>query len=268
VAESGAQADLFLQSAGDSGHDYLSNTVVELIARPNARLGYTALQSEGVHGFGFMATQAFLAENSQVDLTTVTLAGKPVRHAVSVFLQGEEAACRLNGLNVLSNTARAYAHTEIHHQVPRCRSEQVYKNILDGDAQAEFDGIIQVYPHAQQTDARQLNKNLLLSNDAVAYTRPQLKIDADDVKCAHGATVGQLEPEELFYLQSRGLSAEVAQCLLTFGFAEDLIQNIGQAPVRAYLEQRVLEALGQSNSPLNCFTSCVKGSCARDVITI
>jgi Fe-S cluster assembly protein SufD len=137
-------------------------------------------------------------------------------------------------------------HTTIDHQKPHCASHQLYKGILDGKSRAVFNGKIFVREGALLTDARQLNKNLLLSSDATVNTKPQLEIFADDVKCSHGATVGQLDDEEMFYLGTRGLDPERARALLTFGFAEDVIGKIKLKSVRRQLDRSVLEKLHQS----------------------
>jgi len=137
-------------------------------------------------------------------------------------------------------------HTSIDHAHPHCQSSQLYKGILDGRARAVFNGKVLVREGALLTDARQLNKNLLLASTTTVDTKPQLEILADDVKCSHGATVGQLEDDEIFYLASRGISPERARALLTFGFAEELIGRIGLESVRTRLDRAVLDKLHQS----------------------
>jgi Fe-S cluster assembly protein SufD len=131
----------------------------------------------------------------------------------------------------------------IDHRRPHGTSHQLYKGILDGKSRAVFNGKVFVHKGAQQTDARQTNRNLLLSNEARVDTKPQLEIFADDVKCAHGATVGQLEEEELFYLASRGLDPDIARNLLTYGFAEEVISKIKIDSIKAQLDEAVLNRL-------------------------
>lgn len=251
-----AKLTLFVQSLGFSDRVYLGNNGLELFAGEGAKINHTFLQSEGSGGMGFTSTRAHLAAHSRVSMTLAAMSGDVCRHNVFVSYTGEEAHCDLNGLNVLRGNTQVYNHTEIHHTLPNCTSRQVFKGILDGRTRSEFDGVIVVHRDAQQTDSVQLNKNLLLSEDARVFTRPQLRIDADDVKCAHGATVGQLDPDELFYLASRGISQEVAECILTFGFAEDVVQNIPLPGIRAYLDQLILTNLGQTHSPVTCFATC------------
>ncbi len=256
VAADHAKLTLFVQSLGTPDHVYLGNNALELFAGEGAKINHTFLQAEGSRGMGFTTTRTHLAAQSRVSMTVAAMSGAVCRHNVFVSYSGEEAHCDLNGLNVLRGDTQVYNHTEIHHTLPNCTSQQLYKGILDDKSRSEFDGIIVVHRDAQKTDSRQMNKNLLLSDDARVFTRPQLKIDADDVKCAHGATVGQLDPEEVFYLASRGIGQDVAECILTFGFAEDVVQFIPLPGIRAYLDQLILTNLGQTNSPVTCFTTC------------
>ncbi|MBX2861061.1 MAG: Fe-S cluster assembly protein SufD [Vampirovibrio sp.] len=260
----GAKAELVVECIGlgktGAVQPTVNNTVIQIAARPEAELRMTLIQ-EARHeatAYSFTSTEAKLEANSCLEMTTVALRGGIARHNVQAHLLEEGAHCTLNGLNVLNGDTKVHHHTEIHHLAPACTSEQVYKSILEDQSMADFDGTITVARHAQKTDSSQMNRTLLLSEDAKTYTRPQLKIDADDVKCAHGATVGQLEEEQLFYLVSRGLNPEIAQCLLTFGFAEDVINRINLPLVRQYLESRVLENMGQSHNPKSCYASCTK----------
>ncbi|MBY0450972.1 MAG: SufD family Fe-S cluster assembly protein [Cyanobacteria bacterium] len=215
-----------------------------------------------VDNYSFFSTRVFQAAGSRLNLSTFNFAPERdhsvIRQDIQVSLLAENAECTLNGLSVLNGRAQVFNHVNVVHASPHCTSQQTFKGILDGQSVSEFDGTITVERHAQKTDAQQLNKNLLLSDDARVYTRPQLRIDADDVKCAHGATVGQLDDAQLFYLASRGISTEVAQCILTFGFAEDIIQQIPVASWQMQLEKQALQVLGHDNNPKNCFTSCLQ----------
>lgn len=251
-----AQATVSLQFVGDDATPYWANSALHCVCDENSRLDLVLSQADGANGAGFLATRATLAKNSHLALTTTTFSGQLVRHAFTARLQGEGAHLELNGLNALRGETRAHQRAVIVHQAPNARSVQTFKCILDGQSRADFDGVIVVGRHAIGTDATQLNKNLLLSDNAQALTRPQLRIDADDVKCAHGATVAQLEPDELFYLASRGLPPHVAQCLLTFGFAEDIAQSVAHPAIRQYLERQILRTLDHQNSPLSCFAEC------------
>src|SRR5262249_3141091 len=150
--------------------------------------------------------------------------------------------CTLNGLSLGSGSQLIDNHTRIDHARPNCASHELYKGILDGKARGVFNGKIHVHPDAQKTDAKQTNQTLLLSEDAIINTKPQLEIYADDVKCTHGATVGQLDANAVFYLRSRGVGLDEARALLTFAFANDIIGRIKVAPLRAELEDLLLAA--------------------------
>ncbi|HKQ52743.1 MAG TPA: Fe-S cluster assembly protein SufD, partial [Pyrinomonadaceae bacterium] len=165
------------------------------------------------------------------------------RHDVQVTLDDEGAECWVDGLYVVGADQHTDTHSVIDHRRPHCTSRQLYKGILDDKARAVFNGKVFVREGAQQTDAQQTNRNLLLSNEARVDTKPQLEIFADDVKCAHGATVGQLEEEELFYLESRGLHADLARNLLTYGFAEEVIDKIKIESIKGQLDEAVLNRL-------------------------
>jgi Fe-S cluster assembly protein SufD len=146
---------------------------------------------------------------------------------------------------VLTGRQHVDNHTTIDHAKAHCSSREVYKGVLDGQSQGVFNGKIIVRPDAQKTDSKQSNKNLLLSEDAIINTKPQLEIFADDVKCTHGATVGQIDPEAVFYLRSRGIAAAEAKNLLTYAFANDVMERIKYQPLRERLADRLFERLGR-----------------------
>jgi Fe-S cluster assembly protein SufD len=158
----------------------------------------------------------------------------------------EGAETSVDGLYMVESDQHTDTHSVIDHQQPHCNSHQLYKGILDGNGRAVFNGKIFVREGAQKTDARQTNKNLLLSDKARVDTKPQLEIYADDVKCAHGAAVGQIDPEELFYLETRGIDPELGRNLLTYGFAEEVIARIKMESIRSELDQAVLRQLHTS----------------------
>jgi Fe-S cluster assembly protein SufD len=166
----------------------------------------------------------------------VNLGGALVRNNVSALFQGEHAECTLNGLSVATGTQHVDNHTVIDHASPRCESHELYKAVLDGSARGVFNGKIFVRQDAQKTDAKQTNKTLLLSDEATIDTKPQLEIFADDVKCTHGATVGQLDEEQVFYLRARGIGATEARDLLTFAFATDVINRVHVDALREKLD--------------------------------
>lgn len=238
-----ARLSVVVQFVGLADHGYFNNAVLDIHAGEGAHVDLTYIQSEGPEGYNLTATSARQAAASKVSVTCVSVGGKTSRHHMGVKLLGEQAECSLNGLSVLKGRTQVYRNISVDHETPNCVSRQLFKSIVDDEARSEFDGIIIVHRDASGTDAEQLNKNLLLSDDARVYTRPQLRIDNDDVKCAHGATVGQLEDEELFYLYSRGIGKDAAQSILTYGFAEEVIQKHAQPEIHRYLDQLVLEHL-------------------------
>src|SRR5262249_26810065 len=172
---------------------------------------------------------------------TINLGGRLVRNDINAVLAGEGCECTLNGLYLGTDQQLIDNHTQIDHAKPHCTSHELYKGILDGKAHGVFNGKIYVHPDAQKTDAKQTNQTLLLSEAATINTKPQLEIYADDVKCTHGATVGQLDAEALFYLRSRGIAKDEARSLLTFAFANDIIDRIKIHPLRAELEKLLSE---------------------------
>jgi len=230
-------------SASETQEAYWTNAVVEVVLAEGARLEHYKVQQESAEGFHIATTNARLGRNSNFETINITLGARLSRHDITVSLSGEGASCRVDGLYIVGSGQHKDTHSLIDHLEPHCTSRQLYKGILDGKSRAVFNGKVFVHKDAQQTDSVQTNRNLLLSKDARVDTKPQLEIFADDVKCAHGATVGQLEEEELFYLISRGLHPELAQNLLTYGFAEEVIERIKIESIKAQLDEAVLNRL-------------------------
>jgi Fe-S cluster assembly protein SufD len=225
---------------------YFTNGVAEVFAARGSVVTHYRVQEESVRAFHIATTQVFQEHESSYSSYAFSLGGEISRHDLNVVLSGEHIETTIDGLYVVEGKQHVDNHTTLDHLHPHCRSQQLYKGILDGKSRAVFNGKVFVREGALLTDAHQLNKNLLLSSDATVNTKPQLEIFADDVKCAHGATVGQLEDEELFYLASRGITPECARALLTYGFAEDVICKIKLKPLRERLDIKVLEKLHQS----------------------
>jgi Fe-S cluster assembly protein SufD len=243
VAERGSTATV-IESYASVGEDaYFTNAVVEVNLGDGARLNHYKVQRESAEAFHVATTQASLGRNSSYNSTAITLGAQLSRHNINVTLDHEGAEVWVDGLYLVGEGQHTDTHSLIDHRQPHCTSHQLYKGILDGKSRAVFNGKVFVREGAQQTDAMQTNRNLLLSNEARVDTKPQLEIFADDVKCAHGATVGQLEDEELFYLSSRGLSADLARNLLTYGFAEEVIEKIKVESIKAQLDEAVLNRL-------------------------
>jgi Fe-S cluster assembly protein SufD len=238
VLEDGSDLILVEEHAGEGR--YLSAPVVEVIVHPGARLRHERIQRESTEAFHLASLGARVERGGRYESRTVTLGAALSRQAPRVLLADEEAELQLDGLALLGGIQVADTHSLIDHGHPRCSSRQLHKCIADDRGRAIFNGRIVVRPGAQQTDAQQQSRNLLLSESARIDTKPQLEIHADDVKCAHGAAVGQLDPEEVFYLQSRGLNPTLARNLLTYGFASDLLGRLAVPSLRRQLRLAVL----------------------------
>lgn len=245
-----ARLDLVIEHLGLSQAVCFNNSVNEFLLDDGAQANGTLVLSDGPQGWHLASSRSTLKANARLTLNTVSLSGQVNRHSIQTLLTGEGAHVHLNGLDVLDGRTETYHHTVTEHWVPNCTGDQLYKSILDDHSKSEFNSLVFVAQGADGTDSHQLNKTLMLSEDARVWTRPQLQINADDVKCAHGAAVGQLDETQLFYLASRGLSPNLAQSLLTYGFAEEIIQRIANPHVRQYLEARVLNNLHRADASL------------------
>ncbi len=246
VAGAGAIATMVESYAALNEGVYFTNAVVEVILQNGAVVTHYRLQQESEQAFHIATTQVYQERGSNYTSYAISLGGAIARHDLNVVLGDEGTETTIDGLYVVTGKQHCDNHTTIDHAHPHGTSHQVYKGILNDQGRAVFNGKVFVRKGALLTDAHQLNKNLLLSSQAHIDTKPQLEIFADDVKCSHGATVGQLEDEELFYLATRGLSPERARALLTYGFAEHIISKIKLRSVHAALDRAVLEKLHQS----------------------
>ena len=222
------------------------NGVTEIVVSAGAILEHTLLQRESRDTLHVHAMAARQARASRYTSVQVALGAALARTDLAVRLEDEGAECELYGLFVGGGSQHLDLHTAIDHAKPRCTSRELYKGILDGTARGVFHGTILVRKDAQKTDAVQTNKNLLLSRHALVNSTPALEILADDVKCRHGSTTGQLDANALFYLRSRGIGEEAARALLTWAFAADVAERIRVAPVRAEVERALGLALGGS----------------------
>ena len=228
---------------------YLTNSVTEVVVGENAVVDYYRLQCEGRRAYHIGALQVELARSANFSSHAITLGAAISRSDLGLTLAGENAEGTLNGLYMIGGKQLGDTHTRIDHAVPNCLSHELYKGILQDDARGVFNGYILVRPDAQKTDAKQTNKTLLLSPTALINTNPQLEIYADDVKCTHGATIGQLDESSVFYLRSRGIDEADARCLLTYAFANYIIRRIKIDALRSQLEDIVLEAQGVKAKP-------------------
>jgi Fe-S cluster assembly protein SufD len=221
---------------------YFTNAVTEIVALENAVIDHYKLAQEGEEAFHVATLQVQQGRGSNFTGHSIMLGGALVRNDVNAVLGAEGCECTLNGLYLAAGRQHVDNHTRIDHAKPHCTSHELYKGILDGKSRGVFNGKIFVHQNAQKTDAKQTNKTLLLSEDAVIDTKPQLEIYADDVKCTHGATIGQLAEEAIFYLRSRGIGRAEARSLLTYAFANDIIGRVKVEPIRAQLEDVLLRS--------------------------
>ncbi|WP_245727559.1 Fe-S cluster assembly protein SufD [Nitrosovibrio tenuis] len=220
---------------------YITNAVTEIAIGDNAQVSHTRLQRDSGQAFHMANSAVSLARASRYRSISVAFGARISRYDLNARLAAEGAECSVDGLALINERQLADTHTCIDHASPDGTSRQLHKCIIDGAAHGVFNGKIIVRPGAQRTDSSQSSRNLLLSARAHIDTKPQLEIFADDVKCAHGATVGQLDNEELFYLKSRGLSEVAARNLLTYAFGAEIIDRIPIASLKRRLEQTVLE---------------------------
>lgn len=243
VAEEGSQVTVVETYAGTGA--YFSCGVTELIAGPGAVIDHCKVQRESRDAFHLATFQLYADRGSAVSSHSVSLGGALVRNDVNAMLDGEGIDCILNGLYLAEGRQVVDNHMRVEHAKPHCSSHELYKGILDGKARSVFNGLIHVHPGAQKTDAKQSNRNLLLSADAIANSNPRLEIFADDVRCTHGSTVGQLDDDAIFYLRSRGIGEDAARSLLTYAFASDVLARIKVEPVRHDLEEVLFARLPQ-----------------------
>ena len=245
IAEENSAATLVESYIGDRDV-YLNDAVVNLVIGNGARVEHYKVQNESTAAFHVASTFATAGRDASYESTNINLGALLSRHDIAVTFQEEGGACAVDGLYLIGGNQHSDTHSVIDHRVAHCTSRQLYKGVLDGKSHAVFNGKVFVRHGAQQTDAQQTNKNLLLSEEARVDTKPQLEIFADDVKCAHGAAVGQLSEDELFYLESRGINPTLARNMLTYGFAEEVIERIKIDSVKAELNSFVLNRLGTS----------------------
>jgi len=232
----------------------LTNVVTSIRLKAGARLSHYRLQMEGCGQFHIGRTEVRQAGKSHYESCSVAMGAALSRSDIHVDLCEEGAECALYGLYRTGGDQHTDHHTRVDHRQPDCSSREVYRGILGGSSRAVFNGQVVVHDGADGTDARQANHNLLLSRAAEIDTKPELEIYADDVKCSHGATVGQLDDDAMFYLQSRGIDTPMARSMLTFAFADDVIRRMDLPAVRAMLEERMAGYMqadpGLSEAPL------------------
>ena len=248
VAGRGSQAMVVETYAGPPEATYLTNAVTEVVLDEGARLDHYKVQQESERAFHIALLQVSQGRDSRFTSHSLALGAALARNDVRALFAAEGSECTLNGLYMADGKQHLDNRTLIDHKSPRCTSRELYKGVLDGHSRGVFSGRVLVREDAQKTDARQINKNLLLSEGAVVDTKPQLEIFADDVKCAHGAAVGELDEDALFYLRSRGLGRESAKSLLTYAFASEMVDLIPLAPLRTRVRELVTSRLPDRES--------------------
>lgn len=241
IAEAGSKASI-VESYASTAKSF-TNAAVQIVVGDNANVTHYRVQKDAADAFSVGTTEVSLGSGSRYDSTNINLGAALSRHDIDVKFAAEGGEAWVDGLYMLNGAQHHDTHSIIDHTVPNCTSHQTYKGVLNDSSHGVFNGKVFVRENAHGTDAQQSNKNLLLSNEARVDTKPQLEIFNDDVKCSHGATVGQLEEEELFYLLTRGLPETLAKNLLTYGFAEAIIRKIGIDSIKADLDAAVLNRL-------------------------
>ena len=222
---------------------YFNNPVSEIRIAENSRLNHIRIQNESNKAYHIGSIFVDQKQNSHYFSTSLSFGGKIARNNIYTKLDGEGIEAILNGLYMGHGDQLVDNHTFIDHMKPNCESHELYQGILTDNANGVFSGKIMVHPAAQKTDAKQSNNCLLLSDEARINSKPQLEIYADDVRCTHGATVGQLNENAIFYLRSRGISEQLAKNILTYAFVEQVVEGIGIDTVRDYVDNVILERL-------------------------
>jgi Fe-S cluster assembly protein SufD len=243
IAEANSKLTVVESYLSTSGAAYFTNAVTEIVAEENAIVEHVKLQDEAASAFHIATIAGEFGTSSNVTVHSFALGAKLSRTNIRTKLAGEGLECILNGLYLTRDEQLADHHMIVEHAQPHCASHEYFNGILDDKSKGVFHGRIYVHPIAQKTDAKQTNKNLLLSDDATADTKPQLEIYADDVKCTHGATIGQLNAESIFYLRARGIGEDTARRMLIHAFAGEIVERVKCAPVREELDKIVWERL-------------------------
>ena len=251
VAEEGSQVAVVEEYVSLGGGVHFSNVVTELVAGDDATVSHYVVERESEEAFNVGTLRMQLGRATNVSSHSVLLGGGLVRNNVHPVMAGEGGYCMINGLFMPRGTQHMDNYMLVEHASPHCDSRQFYNGILEDKGRGVFSGLILVHKDAQKTDAKQTNRNLLLSKDAQVDTKPQLEIYADDVKCTHGATIGQIDPDAIFYLRARGIPEEQAQRMLLFAFAGENLERMREEPIRSYVESLVDERLPTGADLLN-----------------
>lgn len=243
VVGEGAQVTVIESYFGLEDDVYFCAPVTEIVAADSARVKHWRVQRESRRAWHVAAVHSRQGRDSRIESLNVSLGAVLARNDIGAVLAGPGSECTLDGLYVADGAQHVDNHTVLDHAVPDSVSHEMYKGVLSGSARAVFNGRIIVRTDAQRTDAKQSNRNLLLSGDAVVHTRPQLEIYANDVKCTHGATIGRLDDDALFYLRSRGIGKSAARDILIHAFTGSLLGRISDAPLRDWIEEELAARL-------------------------
>ncbi|VAW23297.1 Iron-sulfur cluster assembly protein SufD [hydrothermal vent metagenome] len=243
IAEPGAKVNLIICDHTLNGNKYLSNSVTEIHIGGNAQVDYYVLQNQHNDSASLNTVCIRQGNDSIVRTNTVSLHGGLIRNSLKVVLDGENAEAGIFGMAFMDRRQHIDNFTRIIHAKPHCQSTQVYKNVMDDKSSGAFSGLIHVVRDAQKINASQRNNNLLLTDEATMHTKPQLIIDADDVKCSHGATVGQIDNEALFYLRTRGIGEKEAMLMMMNAFTHEVVQEIKVVPLRERIDELISRRL-------------------------
>ncbi|MBK8551143.1 MAG: Fe-S cluster assembly protein SufD [Ignavibacteria bacterium] len=247
IAEEGASVKIVEDYYSIGGKHSFTNAVTEIYCGPNSNLERYKIQSEGEYAYNINTTQVMQEKDSLFSDTTISWGGAITRNNLCAVFNGTNTECHFYGLYLLNGKQHVDNHTLADHAMPNCYSNELYKGIIDDKATGVFNGKIMVREDAQKTNAYQSNGNILLSEDATIYSKPQLEIFADDVKCSHGATTGQLNNEEMFYLRARGIGKEEARILLLNAFAGDVIDSVKIDSLKKKLRNTLSKKLTKEN---------------------
>jgi Fe-S cluster assembly protein SufD len=245
IAEKNSQVTIIELYVGNEGELYFTNSVTEIVAEENAVVDHIKLQEESKKAFHIARMEVDQERSSNFSSHLISTGAVLTRNEFNARFNNEGGECTLNGLYIIDGTQLFDAHTLMDHAKPHCNSHEHYKGILDDKSRGVFNGKIIVRQDAQKTNAFQENNSILLSDEALVNTKPQLEIFADDVKCSHGATIGQMDDDAKFYLKSRGIGEEASKGILLHAFASDVITSIKIESVRNYIEKIITEKFNQ-----------------------
>jgi len=245
ILEDNAQATIVESFHTIGTNDSFTNCFTEVVLNKDAHLDYYKIQNDSDKSYHVGTTQIYHVKKSYSSSTTITLSGAIVRNNLNIELGDEYCEAYLNGLYLEQGNMHVDNHTLVDHAKPNCYTNELYKGVLDDKSSGVFNGKIYVKLDAQKTNAFQSNKNILLSPNASMNTKPQLEILADDVKCSHGCTIGQMDDNALFFLRSRGIGESNAKALLTYAFASDVIDKVKLEPLRIHLNGLIAQRLGK-----------------------